>query len=170
MSKEIWKDVVGFESCYSISNFGNIKSKDRYSKPYKNGQCHLITGKVRKPSIKNGYYFCWLQNQEGVRYMQYIHRLVAQTFVTNKNNLPVIDHIDGNKLNNSYKNLRWCTVSKNNLNTDKRKGYFFNKKNNRFYSRIKHQGKAKILGSHSSAKEATDLYQKSKDKLITEIK
>lgn len=101
--------------------------------------------------------------------MQYIHRIVAESFVPNQKNLPVIDHVDGNKLNNHYKNLRWCTVSKNNLNSDKREGYYYSKKNNRYYPRVKHKGKAKSLGGYSSTQEASHVYQNHKKDLIERI-
>lgn len=169
MTKEQWKDVKGFEDCYSISNFGRLKSKDRLSKPYKNGQRHTVVGILRKPSIKNGYYFCWLQNQDGTKYMQYIHRLVSEAFVPNKKNLPIVDHIDGNRLNNHHTNLRWCTSSKNSLNSKKHVGYYYHTANKRYYPRVKHRGKVKSFGGYKSIEEAGAVYKAYKHDLMEKI-
>ena len=51
--------------------------------------------------------------KEGVGTRRLVHRLVAETFILNSNNYPVVNHIDGNKLNNSVNNLEWCNQSEN---------------------------------------------------------
>ena len=77
--------------------------------------------KVKKLSIvkeKSGYCVVGLQNSKG-RKRFYVHRLVCLTFKPNPNNLPFVNHIDGNKENNSVENLEWCTALQNNLHAIK---------------------------------------------------
>ena len=97
--EEIWKDVVGYEGIYKVSNFGNvysIKNKKRL-KPYKNS-CNY-----KRVNL-------WL-NGRGENAV--IHRLVAKAFIPNPLNLPQVNHKDENKANNYVDNLEWCTASYN---------------------------------------------------------
>lgn len=101
---EIWKDIKGYEGKYQISNLGNIKSIN-YNKTKKE--------KLLKPNIsKRGYKYINLC-KSGRQQKKYIHRLVAEAFISNPNNYPVINHKDNNPLNNNVKNLEWCTQSYN---------------------------------------------------------
>lgn len=59
-----------------------------------------------------GYYQCNLY-KDGKRYFKRVHKLTAETFIENPNNLPQVNHIDGNKLNNNINNLEWITNSEN---------------------------------------------------------
>ena len=97
---EIFKDIKNYEDLYEISNLGRIRNK--------------ITGKILKPSIKNGYYYLILCKDK-IQKHHYIHRLVASTFIPNPNNYSQVNHIDENKLNNNVDTLEWCT-SKYNTN------------------------------------------------------
>ena len=66
--------------------------------------------KFLKPATtKNGYQIVQLSDNEGKAKMYYVHRLVAQAFIENPNNLPCVNHKDENKQNNSVENLEWCT-------------------------------------------------------------
>ena len=109
---EEWKDIQGFEGWYQISNYGNIKSLDRFS-PGKNNSVRHLKGAFMKLNIDtNGYHIICLYKNK-IRYDFKVHRLVAQTFIPNPDNLPEVNHIDGNKLNNHVDNLEWVTRQDN---------------------------------------------------------
>lgn len=96
---EIYKDIEGFKGLYQISNLGNVKSL---------GNSQKRKEKVLKPAKNNrGYLYVCLCNQE-IRKIYKIHRLVAEAFVPNPNNLPEVNHKDENKTNNADSNLEWC--------------------------------------------------------------
>lgn len=100
---EEWRKIVGYEGLYEVSSLGRVRSLDRY---LKNGHCsyRLHKGKVLSPAKNtNGYFSVCLQ---GKRFM--IHRLVAQAFIPNIDNLPQVNHKDEDKANNSVDNLEWC--------------------------------------------------------------
>lgn len=100
--KEIWKDVKGYEGTYQISNLGRAK---RF---YKN-KPEKILKPVKGQLGYMSYTFCINSKIKTYR----IHRLVALAFIPNPNNLPEVNHIDGNKENYSIENLEWCTRSQN---------------------------------------------------------
>lgn len=112
---EVWKDVKNYEGLYQVSNFGNVKRissfrgvnkqylNDYYLKPLDNGK---------------GYYRIKLsKNSFSKRVM--LHRIIAEAFIYNTNNNKVINHINGNKKDNSIENLEWCTQSYNCLQSVK---------------------------------------------------
>jgi predicted DNA binding CopG/RHH family protein len=111
---EQWKDVVGYEEYYMVSNLGNVKSKDRIVKNSRGGTTRLIPSTLLKQVNYMGYNcvcFCVAGKikQKTVK----VHRMVAEAFVLNSNNKPCVNHIDGNKLNNRFNNLEWVTYSEN---------------------------------------------------------
>ena len=113
MSKEIWKEIKGFENYYSVSSFGRVKSLDRYILQ-SNGVRRKVKGRVLKSTISNsGYKNITLV--KGSKYQLFIHRLVADAFIINNENKSTVNHKDGNKLNNNYENLEWATYSENNI-------------------------------------------------------
>lgn len=97
MNKEMWKDIVGYEGLYWVSNLGNIKSK----------KCQL------KP-ILNEKGYCKVElSKKGKRKRYFIHRLVAIHFIENTYSKEQINHKDGCKTNNCVNNLEWCTNLEN---------------------------------------------------------
>lgn len=98
-NEEIWKPVPGYEGKYEVSNIGNIKSAK--------------TGKLLKPQNSGNGYFKVRLSRNGQVFGAWVHRLVAAAFIPNENNLPVVDHKDGNKKNNAVDNLEWCTQKEN---------------------------------------------------------
>lgn len=163
--KEKWVDIENYEHAYQISNLGRLKSKPRLSKRYKTDpkRRHEIVEFIRTPSIKNGYLFAWLYDKRGVRKMFYIHRLVAHHFVKVING-KYVDHVDGNKLNNNYKNLRWVSQTDNLYNQKNAKG--FTKKGDVFISQIKENKTTKYLGTFKTSSEARQAYLNYKKALL----
>lgn len=114
----IWKDVKGYEGIYKVLNFGVIKSLD-HNVFHSNGRHRIQKGRILKTHIsKKGYVMVCL-SKKGKRLHTGVHRVVATAFVPNKNLKPQVNHIDGNKKNNNYKNLEWCTNSENQIHAVK---------------------------------------------------
>jgi hypothetical protein len=97
---EIWKPMPDFEK-YEISNMGNIRN--------------IFTKRNHKLHIKNGYYYCYFTDNGKMRAFR-VHRIIAKLFVENSDPElnTIVNHIDGNRLNNHYKNLEWTTIAGNN--------------------------------------------------------
>ncbi len=107
-----WKDIPSYEGIYKISDTGKVRSVERYVKHRKNQI--LIKGRIRKlKSHRSGYLCIDLHKGESVDKWFQVHRLVGIAFIPNPDNKPEINHIDGNKSNNHYTNLEWCTRSEN---------------------------------------------------------
>lgn len=117
---EIWKPVYGFEGLYEVSNLGNVKSLDRYKIDRWKKEV-LIQGCILKQNIdKYGYLHVGLYKNAKYKNCT-VHRLVAEAFIPNPDNLPQVNHKDENKLNNfvyikqdgtvdfEKSNLEWCT-------------------------------------------------------------
>jgi hypothetical protein len=111
---EIWHPCAGFETHYEVSNYGNVRSVERYVKnPRYDGFLKKAPSKILKQAkSKNGYLivsFC----VDGIKSNQSPHRLVARAFILNESNKPQVNHKDGNKHNNHIDNLEWCNASEN---------------------------------------------------------
>lgn len=89
---------------------------------YENGDVeNLSTHKKLKGSIRLHGYLAYRLSKQGKKYQFYAHRLVAQSFIPNPNNYTIVNHKDGNKLNNSVDNLEWCSQSYNMKHAHKNK-------------------------------------------------
>ena len=142
---EIWKDITGYNGLYKISNKGRVLS--------------LRKDNILKPIDSHGYKYVHLCNKYHKRKNKSVHRLVCEAFIDNPNNLPEINHIDGNKANNSVDNLEWCTPAQNSyhraniLNRNKRKVYCIETKQ-----------------TFNSIKEAANYYHKTTAPLIAVLR
>lgn len=99
-NNEIWKDCIGYEGKYQISNYGRIWS--------------VKSQKIMKPWSNGSYLQVVLVAKNGKKKIEKVHRLVALAFVPNPDNLPQVNHIDEDKMNNNADNLEWCTAEYNN--------------------------------------------------------
>ena len=94
-SKEIWKPIEDFKDKYEISNLGRIRN--------------IRTNHILKMTNQYGDYFSIILYDEIHKRSTRIHREVAKVFIPNPNNLPEVNHKDGNKQNNCVDNLEWCS-------------------------------------------------------------
>lgn len=146
---EYWRAVSGYIN-YEVSSHGRVR----------NSTYHIM-----KPSLnKEGYKRVSLYH-EGRRKTFNVHRLVAQAFIDNPENKPVVDHINHDTTNNMIDNLRWATVSENGMNQKKQKGTSSKYKGVRWHTRdlcfeakLKHKGKGYYLGYYRTEEEAARAY------------
>lgn len=96
-NKEIWRDIEGYEGLYQVSSEGRVKSL-KYGKE-----------KILKGSKNSWGYLLVNLHKEGKQKHYYIHRLVAQAFISNPDNLPEVNHKNEIKTDNRVENLEWCT-------------------------------------------------------------
>jgi hypothetical protein len=113
--QEIWRDIKDYEGLYQISNLGRVKSVERIVKRGTNFK--PVRERVLKMGDKDGYKYVIL-SKSGKTKTGWIHRLVAQAFIPNPDDLPCINHKDENPSNNHVNNLEWCTHSYNNSYND----------------------------------------------------
>ena len=105
---EEWRDIKGYEGYYQISNLGRVKSLPR---DVGSNRCKKEI--IMKTSIdKDGYEHLVLCKDGKQKHFR-VNRLVAQAFIPNPNNYPVVNHKDENKTNNRVENLEWCTITYN---------------------------------------------------------
>ena len=145
---EEYKDIIDYENTYQISNFGNVRNKN--------------TGRILKPTEgKTDKYYYISLCKDGKQKNTKIHRLVSLYFVENPENKPYVDHIDNNKLNNLFTNLRWATHQENRRNivmyknnTTGVKGVIFDKQYKKWQARTRINGKSICFGSFENKEDA----------------
>ena len=144
MEEEIWKDIKGYEGYYIISNFGRVKSLDRYIERI-DGKSNFVKSRfiAIQYNKRNNVYMVML-NKNGKRTAFNLHQLVAKNFIPSDDPIhkTTVNHIDGDRSNNRVDNLEWDTYSENlkhaydvlhrpiNIGKGKRKCKSINKLNN----------------------------------------
>lgn len=101
-----WRQAVGYEGLYEVNDDGEVRSVAHIT----NG-VHVPSKKL-KPYMSDRYYRVKLY-KDGKPKMVMVHRLVAQAFIGNPHKLPQVNHINGDRTDNSASNLEWCTASEN---------------------------------------------------------
>lgn len=165
--KEVWKDIKGYEGLYQVSNFGRVKRLDRFRKHWKGGlslykECFL------KGTLNNNGYLNVKLYKCGLKKTISIHRLVALSFILNKNELKEVNHIDCNKINNTVSNLEWVTKRENQThrynNSNTTTGItgvrYCSWTANPWLSEIRINNKTIYLGTFKNRKEAHNAYLK----------
>lgn len=109
------KQVVGYEGLYEVDQFGRVYSIDRIKTVVDNGRIYEkhIAGKQMKQSIHTKGYKTVSLTKNGSTKTMFVHRIVAEAFLPNPSNLPMVNHKDEDKTNNCIDNLEWCTASYN---------------------------------------------------------
>jgi hypothetical protein len=151
---EEWRNVAGYEQNYLVSDMGRVMSK--------------ATGKILKACVSGPGYLTVSLCKKGDQTTYYVHRLVATAFVENPQGLPVVDHIDGNRLNNLVGNLRFCEPKNNAWNARKRakhcsspyKGISFDKRRGKWEAKICCEGVRTHLGYFKHPAEAALAYNR----------
>lgn len=103
---ELWKPISGYEGIYEISTCGTVRRTDgKYG------------GNITPYLTNSGYLQVFLRRPREKRIHKHIHRLVAEAFIPNKENVMVVNHKDGCKTNNNVQNLEWVTPSQNQMHS-----------------------------------------------------
>jgi len=169
MQEEIWKDIPGYENYYQVSNQGNVRSLDR--KVWN----RLLKGRILKYFSSNGYKLVVLRSNNKKKTFR-VHQLVAIAFLNHKPDgyKLVVDHINGDQLDNNIKNLRLVSASENissgkYAKRDLPKGVTLHKrwkilKGEKVYyhsyrAQISKTGETIGLGNYKTVEEASKAYQ-----------
>ena len=107
---EIWKQYKHFP--FEVSTLGRVRTVKRVIR-YKDGRVYNYPGKIIKQFLTREYSYVTISLHTKSHNFR-VNRLVAETFLSNPDNLPQVNHIDENKLNNRVENLEWCTAKYNN--------------------------------------------------------
>ena len=157
MEEEVWLNVPNCEP-YQVSNKGNVKGyKEKIMKPY------LDT---------NGYYGFRLR-KNGRYIKKYTHQMVAECFIPNPTNRPRVDHINRDRTDNRLENLRWCTVTENNWNSNRHDremyGIYWYEERQSYLIKFKLNNQNRYFGWRKSLEEAKLLRDTAKEMLQKEL-
>ena len=162
--KEIWKEIIRYEGLYEVSNYGNIKS---ISRTITKGNITYVTkDKLLKQSVDTaGYPYVNLSDYKKQKTFR-VHQLVAIAFLNhtpNKYDGLLVDHIDGDKLNNHLSNLQLVTNRKNSSKDRKNKtskftGVSWHKQSNKWLAQVRKNNKVEYLGVFEKEEEAAIAY------------
>jgi len=112
MKQEVWRDIPGYEQYYQVSNYGNVRSLDRKVKQ-KGRHFRIERRRIIALCLDNRGYHRIRVSKYNVQETLKVHRLVASAFCLNPESKPEVNHKDGLKTNNYYKNLEWVTMAEN---------------------------------------------------------
>lgn len=113
---EIWRDIPGHDGRYRVSSIGNVMSVGHIIVDSA-GRTRVFHDKILSPCYgknpRHAYANVCLSRPDGTQQRVRVHRLVAEAFIPNPDNLPQVNHKDGNKANNKIENLEWRTIREN---------------------------------------------------------
>lgn len=158
-TEEVWKEITGYEGYYRVSNFGRIESLNYEGRGIRRIlKTHHSSQEYDKVALRN-----W---STGKQTTITVHRIVATHFIPNPENLPQINHKDGDKYNNHVDNLEWCSPSENTLHAyrvlNKVFGFRCIKRKSGFITRKCRQsifinGEKHVVAVYSSIQEAAEI-------------
>jgi hypothetical protein len=155
---EIWKPIAEYDT-YSVSIFGQVRNDE--------------TGRVLKSGLNSRGYFQARLHKNGGQKSLLVHRLIAIAFIPNPESKEMVDHIDGNPINNSLENLRWATACENqhnrkisSNNTSSVKGVYWHKQNQKWCARINVDGKQMHIGYFETIEDSSRARQSKASELF----
>lgn len=163
MNGEIWKDVPGYEGYYQVSDFGNVRSLDRFVH-HLDGNTRFQSGRVLKPFDRAGYQSCAL-SINAIKRSYPVHQLVAMAFLNHTPNghAVVVDHINNTPSDNRLENLQLVSnrynSSKDKKGTSKYTGVSWDSKTKKWIVRAFLNGRQINLGRFMDEIEAALAYQ-----------
>lgn len=163
---EIWKDIIGYEGLYQISNLGRVKSIERVTTKG-NGFNYNVKEIIMKPYISFDYLNIKLCKNSVYKHFD-IHRLISLHFIENKNNITShnqINHRDKNPQNNDIENLEWISNRENSSHnkigknlTSRFIGVSWEETHKKFRCRIQINGKQESIGESINEIDVAEVY------------
>lgn len=164
LNDEIWKPLKGLEEYYLVSNCGRVKRKERICE--RGNKSYKLHSKILLPTINSVGYYVINFKIKGISTYSLVHRLIADTFIENTDPkvYDLVNHIDGNKLNNSVHNLEWVNRRENYTHwardqnhKSKYTGVTYNQKSKKWGAAIR-LGALKRIGEYKTEEEAAAAY------------